>query len=82
LLSGITLDCTVRPILRKEDIRPTQLRSENGNARLGYNTWMLTRMTHEHRNDVAYEVTHHHARNPVPTEPVRTEFESLLARAA
>ncbi|GAA5172756.1 type VI secretion system baseplate subunit TssG [Viridibacterium curvum] len=58
MLSGITLECTVRPILRKEDVRPIRLDSQAGTARLGHNTWVLTRMTHEHRSDVAYDITH------------------------
>ncbi|HSD36568.1 MAG TPA: type VI secretion system baseplate subunit TssG [Rhodocyclaceae bacterium] len=82
MLSGITLDCTVRPILRKEDVRPTQLHAEHGNARLGYNTWMLTRMTHEHRSDVAYEVTHQDAYEEPQLARPATEIEPLLARAA
>jgi type VI secretion system protein ImpH len=82
MLSGITLDCTVRLILRKEDVRPTQLQSEDGNARLGYNTWMLTRMTHEHRNDVAYEVTHQDSFEASPAVMPTPEYEPVLARAA
>ncbi|MFT3734393.1 MAG: type VI secretion system baseplate subunit TssG [Rhodocyclaceae bacterium] len=58
MLTGITLECTVRPILRKEDVRPIRLDSQAGTARLGHNTWVLTRMTHEHRSDVAYDITH------------------------
>jgi type VI secretion system protein ImpH len=59
MLAGITLECTVRPILRKEDVRPARLDALQG-ARLGHNTWVLTRMTHEHRSDVAYDITHEH----------------------
>jgi type VI secretion system protein ImpH len=83
MLSGITLDCTVRPILRKEDIRPTQLRSDNGSARLGYNTWMLTRMPHEHRSDVAYEIAQQDAFESMPVRNALHEYvEPELARAA
>ncbi|MDB5800634.1 MAG: Type secretion system baseplate subunit TssG [Rhodocyclales bacterium] len=85
MLSGITLDCTVRPILRKEDVRPMQLGAESGNARLGYNTWVLTRMTHEHRNDVAYEITHTHADEGGPMDVSHagtSDSEPVLARAA
>lgn len=57
-LCGLTLECTVRPILRKEDVRPVQLGSDEGGGRLGHNTWALTRLTHEHRADVAYHITH------------------------
>jgi type VI secretion system protein ImpH len=58
MLTGITLDCTVHPILRKQDVRPTQLGNQTITPRLGHNTWMLTRMTHDDRRDVAYEITH------------------------
>ncbi|MEN3109838.1 type VI secretion system baseplate subunit TssG [Uliginosibacterium paludis] len=54
-LTGVTLDCTVRPILRRQDVRPAQLGSA---ARLGHNSWMLTRITHEDRKDLAYEIRH------------------------
>ncbi len=57
MLSGITLECTVRPILRKEDVRPARLDGQPA-LRLGHNTWVLTRMTHAHRSDVAYDITH------------------------
>jgi type VI secretion system protein ImpH len=54
-LTGITLDCTVRPILRRQDVRPAQL---GATAKLGHNSWMLTRMTQEDRSDLAYEILH------------------------
>ncbi|NSL57086.1 type VI secretion system baseplate subunit TssG [Uliginosibacterium aquaticum] len=57
MLTGITLDCTVRPTLRRQDVRPTQLGGSIP-ARLGHNTWMLTRMTQEDRSDLAWEVRH------------------------
>lgn len=56
-LTGITLDCTVRLILRRQDVRTAGLGAESGNARLGYNTWVLSRLTHEDRKDVTYEIT-------------------------
>lgn len=54
-LTGINLDCTVRPILRCQDVRPAQL---GATAKLGQNSWMLTRITQEDRSDLAYEITH------------------------
>jgi type VI secretion system protein ImpH len=54
-LAGVTLDCTVRPILRRQDVRPAQLGSS---AALGHNSWMLTRITQEDRRDLAYEIRH------------------------
>lgn len=58
LLAGITVACTVRLVLRKEDVRPAQLGGGMAPARLGHNSWMLTRLTHEHRRDMAYEINH------------------------
>lgn len=54
-LSGITLDCTIRPILRRQDVRPPQLGGASG-AQLGYSSWMITRLSHEDRDDLAYEI--------------------------
>lgn len=58
-LIGITLDCSVHPILRRQDVRPVQL---GGSARLGHNSWMLTRLANEDRGDLVYEIgqpSHH-----------------------
>ncbi len=55
LLAGRTLDCTVRPILRHQDMRPTQLGGASG-ARIGHNTWMVTRLTTQDRADVSWDI--------------------------
>lgn len=56
MLAGVTLDCSVSLILRKQDVRAAQLGGLGGEVRLGYNSWVMTRLTHQDRKDVAYEL--------------------------
>lgn len=56
MLAGVTLDCSVNLILKKEHVVPASLGGSGNAARLGYTTWMVTHTPEEDCREVSYEI--------------------------
>jgi type VI secretion system protein ImpH len=53
---GPTLEATVRPVLRADDVPATRLGGA-GASRLGWTTWLISRQPVQHADDAAFRVT-------------------------